>query len=156
MKKGFAFLLAIVCLIAFCMVPASAATVDATDTIDDDLVISALEIPVYGPKGSATGTIVQGERKTYSFEVTPGHTKMDIQLSWGSTSNNLALMFTSPSGVTYGPYDDYAESSTPNARFTIHVESAGAVLPYGTWEFDVTGKSVTGTETFTLIINSYD
>ena len=81
---------------------------------------------------------------------------MDIQLSWGSTSNNLALMFTSPSGVTYGPYDDYAESSTPNARFTIHVESAGAVLPYGTWEFDVTGKSVTGTETFTLIINSYD
>lgn len=156
MKKGFTFLLAIVCVIAFCMVPAAAATADAADTVDDDLVISALEIPVYGPKGSTPGTIVQGERKTYSFEVTPGNTKMDIQLSWGSTSNNLALMFTSPSGVTYGPYDDYAESSTPNARFTIHVESAGAVLPYGTWEFDVTGKSVTGTETFTLIINSYD
>ena len=147
MKKGFAFLLAI-------MVPASAATVDAADTVEDELVISALDIPVYGPKGSATGTIVQGQIKTYSFEVTPGDTEMDIQLSWGSTSNNLALTFTSPTGRIYGPYDDYAESSTPNARFTIHVESAGAVLPHGTWIFDVRGKSVTGTETFTLIINS--
>lgn len=154
MKKGFAFLLAIICLIAFCMVPASAATVDAADTVEDELVISALDIPVYGPKGSATGTIVQGQIKTYSFEVTPGDTEMDIQLSWGSTSNNLALTFTSPTGRIYGPYDDYAESSTPNARFTIHVESAGAVLPHGTWIFDVRGKSVTGTETFTLIINS--
>ena len=154
MKKGFTFLLAIVCVIAFCMVPASAATADAADTVDDDLIISALEIPVYGPKGSATGTIVQGQIKTYSFEVTPGDTEMDIQLSWGSTSNNLALTFTSPTGRIYGPYDDYAESPTPNARFTIHVESAGAVLPHGTWIFDVRGKSVTGTETFTLIINS--
>ena len=155
MKKGFAFLLAIVCLIAFCMVPASAATVDAADTVDDDLVISALEIPVYGPKGSATGTIVQGERKTYSFEVTPGDTEMDIQLSWESTSNNLALIFTSPSGVIYGAYDDYYDSSTPNARFGIHIQSAGAVLPHGTWLFDVSGRSVSGSETFTLIINSY-
>ena len=154
MKKGFAFLLAIVCLIAFCMVPASAATVDAADTVDDDLVISALEIPVYGPKSSTTGTIIQGQIKTYSFEVASGNTEMDIQLSWGSTSNNLALTFTSPTGRIYGPYDDYAESPTPNARFTIHVESAGAVLPHGTWIFDVRGKSVTGTETFTLIINS--
>ena len=154
MKKGFTFLLAIVCVIAFCMVPAAASTVDAADTADDDLVISALDIPVYGPKGSATGTIVQGQIKTYSFEVTPGDTEMDIQLSWGSTSNNLALTFTSPSGVIYGPYDDYAESPTPNARFTIHVESAGAVLPHGTWIFDVRGKSGTGTETFTFIINS--
>ncbi|HJK39820.1 MAG TPA: PPC domain-containing protein [Methanocorpusculum sp.] len=155
MKKGFAFLLAIICLIAFCMVPASAATVDAADTVDDDLVISALEIPVYGPKGSATGTIVQGERKTYSFEVTPGDTEMDIQLSWESTSNNLALIFTSPSGVIYGAYDDYYDSSTPNARFGIHIQSAGAVLPHGTWLFDVSGRSVSGSETFTLIINSY-
>ncbi|HJK04642.1 MAG TPA: PPC domain-containing protein [Methanocorpusculum sp.] len=155
MKKGFTFLLAIVCVIAFCMVPAAAATGDAADTVDDDLVISALEIPVYGQKGSATGTIVQGQMKTYSFEVTPGDTEMDIQLSWGSTSNNLALMFTSPTGRTYGAYDDYYDSATPNARFGIHVESAGAVLPHGTWIFDVLGKSVTGTETFTLIINSY-
>lgn len=155
MKKGFAFLLAIICLIAFCMVPASAATVEAADTVDNDLVISALEIPVYGPKGSATGTIVQGQMKTYSYAIQSGDTEMDIQLSWGSTSNNLALMFTSPTGRIYGPYDDYSESPTPNARFTIHVESAGAVLPYGTWEFDVMGKSVTGSETFTLIINSY-
>ena len=154
MKKGFAFLLAIVCLIAFCMVPASAATVDAADTIDDDLVISALEIPVYGSKGSATGTIGQGDRESYSYAVQPGDTEMDIQLSWSSTSNNLALTFTSPSGVTYGAYDDYYDSSVPNARFGIHVESAGAVLPYGTWIFDVLGKSVSGTETFTLIINS--
>lgn len=155
MKKGFAFLFAIVCLIAFCMVPASAATVDAADTVDDDLVISALEIPVYGPKSSTTGTIIQGERKSYSYTIQSGNTEMDIQLSWGSTSNNLALMFTSPSGVTYGPYDDYYDFSTPNARFGIHVESAGAVLPYGKWIFDVTGKSVSGSETFTLIINSY-
>ena len=154
MKKGFTFLLAIVCVIAFCMVPAAASTVDAADTADDDLVISALDIPVYGPKGSATGTIVQGQMKTYSYQIQSAETEMDIQLSWGSTSNNLALMFTSPSGVIYGAYDDYYDSSIPNARFGIHVESAGAVLPYGTWEFDVMGKSVTGTETFTLIINS--
>ena len=155
MKKGFTFLLAIVCVIAFCMVPAAASTADAADTVDDDLIISALEIPVYGQKGSATGTIVQGERKTYTYEIQSGDTEMDIQLSWGSTSNNLALIFTSPTGSMYGPYDDYYDSSTPNARFGIHVESAGAVLPYGTWRFDVAGKSVSSTETFTLIINSY-
>ena len=154
MKKGFAFLLAIVCVIAFCMVPAAASTIDAADTVDDDLIISALEIPVYGSKGSATGTIGQGDRESYSYAVQPGDTEMDIQLSWSSTSNNLALTFTSPSGVTYGAYDDYYDSSVPNARFGIHVESAGAVLPYGTWIFDVLGKSVSGTETFTLIINS--
>ena len=155
MKKGFAFLLAIICLIAFCMVPASAATVDAADTVDDDLVISALEIPVYGPKGSTPGTIVQGERKTYSYVVQPGETEMDIQVTWSSTSNNLGLYFTSPTGTIYGQYDDYAESSTPNARITVHVESAGAVLPAGTWLYDIVGKSVSGTETFTLIVNTY-
>ena len=155
MKKGFAFLFAIVCLIAFCMVPASAATIDAADTVDDDLVISALEIPVYGPKSSTTGTIIQGQIKTYSFEVASGNTEMDIQLSWGSTANNLALMFTAPDGGTYGPYDDYYESSTPNARFGIHVESAFGTLYSGTWIFDVLSKTVSGTETFTLIINSY-
>ena len=93
--------------------------------------------------------------KSYSYAIQSGDTEMDIQLSWGSTSNNLALMFTSPTGRTYGPYDDYYDASTPNARFGIHVESAGAVLPYGTWIFDVMGKSVSGTETFTLVINSY-
>lgn len=155
MKKGFAFLLAIVCVIAFCMVPASAATVNAADTVDDDLIISALEIPVYGPKSSTTGTIIDRQMKSYSYAIQSGDTEMDIQLSWGSTSNNLALMFTSPTGRTYGPYDDYYDASTPNARFGIHVESAGAVLPYGTWIFDVMGKSVSGTETFTLVINSY-
>ncbi len=154
MKKGFAFLLAIVCVIAFCMVPAAASTADAADTVDDDLVISALDIPVYGPKSAVTGTIVDKQMNTYSYSIQSGETEMDIQLSWGSTSNNLALMFTSPSGVTYGPYDDYYDSSTPNARFGIHVESAGAVLPYGTWIFDVLGKSVSGTETFTLIVNT--
>lgn len=155
MKKGFAFLLAIVCVIAFCMVPAAASTGDAADTEDDDLVISALDIPVYGPKGSTPGTIVNGQMKTYSYVVQPGETEMDIQVTWGSTSNNLGLYFTSPTGTIYGEYDDYSESTTPNARISVHVESAGAVLPYGTWLFDVTGKSVSGTETFTLIVNTY-
>lgn len=155
MKKGFTFLLAIVCVIAFCMVPAAASTSDAADTEDDDLVISALEIPVYGPKAAATGTIIQGQLKTYSIEVLPGDSEMDIQVTWGSTSNNLALMFTSPSGVTYGPYDDYAESSTPNARIIVHVESTVGALPLGTWLFDIDGKSVSGTETFTLIVNAH-
>ncbi|HJK70808.1 MAG TPA: hypothetical protein O0X51_02800 [Methanocorpusculum sp.] len=155
MKKGFAFLFAIVCLIAFCMVPASAATVDAADTVDNDLIISALDIPGYGPKGSATGTIVQGERKTYSYVVQPGETEMDIQVTWSSTSNNLGLYFTSPTGRIYGEYNDYSESPTPNARISVHVESAGAVLPAGTWLFDITGKSVSGTETITLIVNTY-
>lgn len=155
MKKGFTFLLAIVCVIAFCMVPAAAATGDAADTVDDDLVISALEIPVYGPKGSTPGTIVNGQMKTYSYVVQPGETEMGIQVTWGSTSNNLGLYFTSPTGRIYGEYDDYSESSTPNARISVHVASAGAVLPAGTWLFDVTGKSVSGTETFTLIVNTY-
>ena len=137
------------------MVPAAASTSDAADTEDDDLVISALEIPVYGPKAAATGTIIQGQLKTYSIEVLPGDSEMDIQVTWGSTSNNLALMFTSPSGVTYGPYDDYAESSTPNARIIVHVESTVGALPLGTWLFDIDGKSVSGTETFTLIVNAH-
>ena len=155
MKKGFTFLLAIVCVIAFCMVPASAATADAADTVDDDLVISALDIPVYGPKSSTTGTIINGQMKTYSYTIQPGDTQMDIQVTWSSTTNNLGLYITSPTGRIYGEYDDYYESTTPNARFGVHLESAGAVLPYGKWLFDVTGKSVSGTETFTLIINSY-
>ena len=155
MKKGFTFLLAIVCVIAFCMVPAAASTIDAADTVDDDLSISALEIPVYGPKSSTTGTIIHGQMNSYSYAVQPGDSEMDIQLSWGSTSNNLALMFTSPSGVIYGAYDDYYDSSTPNARFGIHIESTVGAMPHGTWIFDVLGKSVTGTETYTLIINSH-
>lgn len=154
MKKGFTFLLAIVCVIAFCMVPAAASTGDAADTEDDDLVISALEIPVYGPKGSTPGTIVNGQMKTYSYVVLPGETEMDIQVTWGSTVNNLALTFSSPTGRIYGAYDDYYDSSIPNARIAIHVESAGAVLPAGTWLFDVLGKSVSGTETFTLTVNT--
>ncbi|HJJ99770.1 MAG TPA: hypothetical protein O0X30_04790 [Methanocorpusculum sp.] len=154
MKKGFTFLLAIVCVIAFCMVPAAASTIDAADTVDDDLVISALEIPVYGPKGSTPGTIVNGQMKTYSFEVLSGESEMDIQLSWGSTLNNLALMFTSPNGYVFGPYDDYYESTTPNARISIHVEAAVGTLQSGTWLFDVLGKSVSGSETFTLIVNA--
>ena len=155
MKKGFAFLLAIICLIAFCMVPASAATADAADTVDDDLVISALEIPVYGPKSSTTGTIISGERKTYSYAVPSGSKEMDIQLSWGSTSNNLGLIFTTPDGYMLGSYDDYYESSTPNARIPIHVEAAVGTLQSGTWLFDIHGKSVSGSEAFTLIINTY-
>ncbi len=155
MKKGFTFLLAIVCVIAFCMVPAAAATVDAADTVDDDLIISTLEIPVYGQKSATTGTIVQGQIKSYSYAIPAGDSEMDIQVTWGSTSNNLALTFTSPSGVIYGAYDDYSESSTPNARISVHLESTIGALPVGTWIFDVRGKSVSGSETFTLIINSY-
>ena len=155
MKKGFTFLLAIVCVIAFCMVPAAASTADVADTVDDDLVISALEIPVYGPKGSTPGTIVQGERKTYSYVVQPGESEMDAQVTWSSMSNNLALMFTTPNGYILGPYDDYYESSTPNARISVHVEAAIGTLQSGTWLFDVNGKSVSGTETFTLTVNSY-
>ncbi len=79
---------------------------------------------------------------------------MALQLSWKSTSNNLALTFTTPYGGIYGAYDDYYESSTPNARIPIHLEAASGTLQSGAWTFDITGKSLSGSESFTLIINT--
>jgi hypothetical protein len=152
MKKELAVVLAVFCVIAFCMAPTAASAEDSVKKTDD-IIISPLVIPIGEPKSSITGSIVQGQVKNYNYDVPAWSTYMYIRLSWSSTSNNLQLKFTSPTGVTYGNYDDYYESSIPNAIIPIEINS-GTVLPSGLWEFQIKGKTVSGSEPFTLIVNT--
>ncbi|MDE2518304.1 MAG: hypothetical protein O0X93_03000 [Methanocorpusculum sp.] len=156
MKKQCVVVFAIFCVIAFCMAPAAASAGDSEKKISDNIMVSPLVLPIYETKSSLTGAIVSGQTKTYTYVVPSGDTQMDVQLSWKSSSNSLALSLTSPSGRTYGEYNDNYESSTPNARIPVHLEASSGTLPSGTWTISVIGKSVSGSESFTLVVNTYN
>ncbi len=144
MKKELAVVLAVFCVIAFCMAPAAASAEDSVKKTDD-IIISRLIIPIGEPKSSITGSIVQGQVKNYNYDVPAGSTYMYIRLSWSSTSNNLQLKFTSPTGVLLRIIDSKC--------IPIEINS-GTVLPSGLWEFQIKGKTVSGSEPFTLIVNT--
>jgi hypothetical protein len=147
MKKEFAVILAIFCVIAFCIAPAAATTGDsATKTVD--VIVSPSYDPIPQTRASISGTITQGQTKDYDYPLPPGKTKLTVQLSWGTTSNSLGLIVITAGGSTHGEFDDYYES--PIANGLVPVQFEATVLSSGTWTLTVHGISVSGSQPFTL------
>lgn len=147
MKKGLTVVLVIFCVIAFCTIPAAASANDA-EKKTVDVVVSPFYDPIPETKASLTGTITQGETKVYSYPMPAGKTTLKVRLSWSSTTNNLGLTIISPPGVTHGEFDDYYESSTANGIIPVQFDSNN--VPSGDWTFYINGKSVNGSQSFTI------
>ena len=153
MRKKLVVVLAMLCVLAFCMAPAAASSFEKGKTVG--LIISPLDDLIITTKSLMTGSISSGESTTYTYYVPTGSTNLDVQLSWNNPSNNLGLKITSPTSVTYGEFDDYYDSTTANAKITLELQAGSSYLTSGTWKFIIRGKSVSGTESFNLIVNDY-
>ncbi|HQD26633.1 pre-peptidase C-terminal domain-containing protein [Methanoculleus sp. DTU007] len=93
-----------------------------------------------------TGSIKQGESKWYSLNVPAGKKELFIDLNWGDTSNSLRLMVYAPDAVL-GPYYDAYDGV--NGRICLRISDSVSLFP-GTWQFEVYGASVTGTQSYTF------
>ena len=152
MKRIFSVVAVMLCILAFCIAPAAAGNFSTAR--DDGITISPLLDPFFQQtRASITGSVVEGQTKIYSYEVSSGSTLMGVKVEWDNTANNLGLLVSTPAPiVTYGEFDDYFESSVANGVIPLTIQ-ADNTLPAGIWKFKINGKSVSGTQQFTLTVN---
>lgn len=150
MKKYLAVVFAVFCVIAFCVAPASASTgLVAKST---GMTVSPIIGDIIWPKSSNTGTVSQGTSEMFSYTIPSGSTELVVRVAWSSASNNLGLNVMLPDSSTFGEFDDYTDGSANGAISIQFKDTAG--LQWGTWKFQVNGKSVSGSQSFTLTVVS--
>jgi hypothetical protein len=94
----------------------------------------------------STGSIAQGETNWFSTYVPAGKTELVIDLNWGDTSNSLRLRIYAPDSVL-GPYYDAYDGV--NGRIYLHIKDSVDLHP-GTWQFEVYGCQVAGSQDYTF------
>jgi hypothetical protein len=99
------------------------------------------------PKSS--GSITQGETDYYFRYVSPGTTAVVPDLNWGDISDSLTLSISTPGG-SLGPFND-ASDGIDNARIYLHISNPSG-LTSGTWEFQIYGEHVSGSQSYTFIV----
>ena len=145
----------VVLLLSACTLPVS-----AIDSLEVEIV--ELEYPIIPmvveeliePASSISSSIMQGQTRYLNHYVAPDSTRMDIELSWTlpPNYNSLKLKVINPRGLTVSEFDDTYESQIPNGSIILLLEYDN--LP-GLWRIEVFGESVTGLQSFDLIVNSY-
>ena len=95
-------------------------------------------------------TITQGETDWYSTYVSSGTDDLYVDLNWGSTQNSLALTIIAPD-ATLGPYYD-ADDGITDGRVHLLIAKSGG-LAAGTWNSNIYGQNVQGTEYYTFSWN---
>ncbi|MDV0441210.1 hypothetical protein [Methanorbis furvi] len=151
MRKKLVVVLALLCVLAFCMAPAAATTSSDQTTKKTGMTVTPIVGDVMWPKGSNSGTVTQGETKTYSYTVPAGSTTLSVKVVWGTTASNLGLIVQTPNSIGYGEFDDATDGST-NGSLALQFQDNP--LQSGQWLFFVRGKSVTGSQSFTITIVS--
>lgn len=100
------------------------------------------------------GTIGDNEVKPYAYQVRSGSTTLEVELTWQRfpSDNDLRLEVIAPNGQNYGTYSDGIDGSN-NGEIPLTISSGN--LQIGTWTIRVHGHEVTGTQSFTLVMNDY-
>ena len=94
----------------------------------------------------SAGSITQGESDWYSLYVPAGKTELIVDLNWGDQSDSLRLMVYAPDAVL-GPYYDAYDGV--NGRIRLRIKDSVGLHP-GTWQLEVYGADVTGTQSYTF------
>lgn len=151
MRRQVAVVLAMLCVLAFCIAPVTA-SVDLVAK-QTGMTVAPIIGDVIWPKGSNTGSVSQGGSESFSYTVSPGETVLKVKVVWGTTTNNLGLNVIIPDGTTFGEYDDYTGSSTADGAVAIQFKDSVALIS-GKWIFYVNGKSVSGSQPYTITVIS--
>lgn len=138
-------------LLACCAMPAGAA--NSTD-IQTAVEVTTPENPDQTSRAPPVyGSVGQGEVDYHTYYVSSGHTTLEVSLTWDrSTNNDLTLTLYPPHGRSYA-WDDSADGKL-NGKISVKTpipsDMTGAY-----WGIDITGRTVTGTQAYTLTMNSY-
>ncbi len=150
MRKKLVVVLAMLCVLAFCMAPAAASSFDQKVN-SNGMTVTPIIGNVAWPKSVSTGTVTQGQMVEYTYAMPAGSTTLMVKVEWATTSNNLGLTVVLPDSTRYS-FDDYYDSPTPNGRTAVQFQDNP--LQSGTWKFHVLGKSVSGSQPFTITVVS--
>ncbi|MDU9376617.1 hypothetical protein McpSp1_12400 [Methanocorpusculaceae archaeon Sp1] len=151
MRKKLVVVLALLCVLAFCMAPASATTSSDQTTKKTGMTVTPIVGDVMWPKGSNTGSVTQGTTENFGYTVPAGSTTLSVKVVWGTTASNLGLIVRTPDGIAYGEFDDATDGSVNGS---IALQFQDSPLQSGQWLFFVRGKSVTSSQSFTITIVS--
>ena len=142
-------------LLCICVLPASAADGFGVEKIESEYLILPLNIEdLIEPRSSISSSVMQGQMRYFNHYVAPGSTKIDIELLWTLPPdyNSLKLKVINPRGLTVSEFTDTSDNTNPNGSIILLLEFDN--LP-GVWRLEVFGESVTGLQSFDLIVNSY-
>ncbi|MDV0444150.1 hypothetical protein [Methanorbis rubei] len=151
MRKKLVVVLAMLCVLAFCMAPAAATTSSDQVTKNSGMTVTPIIGNVMWPKSSTTGSVTQGVTERYTYTVPAGSTTLTVRVAWGTTASNLGLVVQTPDSVMHGEYDDATDGSV-NGSLALQFQDSP--LQSGQWVFFVRGKSVTSSQSFTITIVS--
>lgn len=144
MRRSLSLLAGLVVLLAFCAIPVTADTSAAAGT---DVISGITKAPpVYGD-------VRQGEVDSHRYYVPSGHTTLEVSLQWDDTpTTDLSLTIYPPNGnpLIWNDESDGLTDGEISLSTPLPSQMTGAY-----WSFDVTGVSVSGTQSYTLVINSY-
>ena len=148
MRFGKTLLVTAILLLA-CIVPAGAAHTEPQMQFEilttDELTDSSRAPPIYGD-------VRQGETDSYSY--TPGNERtLELSLTWDRTSgNSLDIHIHQPNSnsVILNDGDDGRIDGKISLRTSLTSDMTNRI-----WMVEVVGALVSGTESYTLIINSY-
>lgn len=145
LKKIF---IAAIILIAF-ISSANAAAVEqqvSFEILTDDQVTGSRAAPV-------NGDVRQGETDCHTYTPVNGQ-KLEVSLTWdrAASGNDLDLCICPP-GLDPIRLQDEIDGRS-DGKISIGISLTPSIINQ-TWEFDVTGSQVSGTQSYTLIINSY-
>ncbi|MDD5187598.1 MAG: peptidase domain-containing protein [Methanoregula sp.] len=93
-------------------------------------------------------SITQGETNWHTKTVSSFITTLNVDLNWGNPSNSLRLRIYSPDGYTFGPYYDNFDGVN-DGRINLNI-IYGNGIAQGTWNYEVYGDSVTGTQAYSI------
>ncbi len=91
-------------------------------------------------------TITQGETNLHSKIVNTDITVLNVDLNWGDSTDSLRLTIHTVDGYVLGPYFDNADGVT-DGRINLDIRNPNGIAR-GTWNYEVYGYSVDGTEDY--------
>lgn len=143
-------ILGIMALAALCVFPVGAA--ELPDRSTNEIItpwydyvngLRAID-PVYG-------SVTQGALQSFDYDIGSGKRTLEVALSWDNSQNSLKLYIIRPDGHRYGPYYDNFDGQINGA---ISLVIRNNPLAPGTWNAEIWGDSVSGTQSFTLTLNA--
>ena len=143
-------------LLCICVLPASAADGFGVEKIESEYLILPLNIEdLIEPYAYISSYVTQGQIRYFDHYVSPGSTKISIQLSWALTQNHnsLKLIVVNPDSVPVVECFDTFENSTPNGTIPVEICSESGLIS-GNWIIAIVGTDVSGLQYFNIIINS--
>jgi len=150
MRSLTAVLFLLMILSVGCIVPVAAGEIVKTGMVFE--VLGPDEISGIEKAPPVEETVTQGETDYYTHYVSTSDTKLEISLTWDrSTGNDLDLIIVPPNGSATCIHDQNDGRTDGKIAVRTGLQQGADTR----WRVGVEGAAVTGSQQYTLIINSY-